>query len=291
MTNSVLAKVGFARILVATDFSDVSQRALEYAKSIARLHDSEIVLAHVSEPVNPVSPPEAEWFDNTAELQCADQQLEDQGAELRSQGLNARTASLVGVTSKEIIAASIRERSDLIVVGTHGKTGFERLLFGSDSEALLQNSDCAVLVVRSLAKPVSAGQWPPKEIVFASSLNPESAPAAVFASLLAEEYEASFTIFHIESAAQLKRNHGVLEFQEAFARIFPGKRVPNYSSYSPVAAWLFGPAIVEFAKKRHADLIVMGAERASSAVTHFAPSIVPLVAAEAPCPVLILHNR
>jgi nucleotide-binding universal stress UspA family protein len=290
MTSSVLAKVGFARILVPTDFSDISQRAIEYAKSIARLHSSEILLAHVSARVNPVSPPETEWFDAVAELQSADQQLEDMGAEFRSEGLNARTASLVGATSKEIIAAAIREKSDLIVVGTHGRTGLERLLFGSDAEALLRKSNCAVLVVGPLAQPVGARQWHPKDIVFASSLAPESATAAAYALLLADEHAASFTIFHIESSAPLKRNQGVLEFEEALAQLLPGKRVPHYSLHAPVAVDLVGPTIVDFARERRADLIVMGANAGSLATTHFLRGIVPLVAAEAPCPMLVLHK-
>jgi len=289
MTTSAPIKVEFARILIPTDFSDVSQRAVEYAKGIARLYDSEIVLAHVNTTVASVSPPEAEWFDDVAELQRVDEQLESQGAALRSEGFHARTVSLTGATAEEIILSAIRERSELIVMGTHGRAGMERLLIGSDAEALLRNSDCAVLVVGPFAKPAGPGSWHPKDVLCASSLDLDSVPTAACACMLADEHEATFIIFHVDGTAETKNNEGVLEFQEAFAQLFPGRPVPHYSLHTPVAVNMLGPTIVDWARARHSDLIVMGAKAGSLTTTHFPRGIAPFVAGEAPCPVLVLH--
>ncbi len=72
--------VTFERILVPTDFSETSQRALEYAKAIAKQDNSQLLLVHVSPPMNLITPPEAAWVD-VAELESAEEErLEQSGA-------------------------------------------------------------------------------------------------------------------------------------------------------------------------------------------------------------------
>jgi nucleotide-binding universal stress UspA family protein len=290
MRTNVLTKVGFARILVATDFSEISYRAFDYAKAVAKLHGSDLLLVHVTAPLNSAYVPEGEWFVESSEMRRAEQELEQQCADLRTDGLNAAAKTLVGATTEEIVEAAAGFKSDLIVVGTHGRKGFERLLFGSDAESLLRKSPCAVLIVGPNAKPSRPGQWDPERIVFATSLNPDAAPMAVFTALLAEQLSASFTIFHIENAAQFEQNYDVVEFQEAFSRLLPGKQLPHYSLHAPVSSEHFGSAIVDFAKRTEAGFIAMGAFKHGSALSHFSRGTVSVVAGEASCPVLVFPH-
>ena len=155
MTTLTRAKITFERILIPTDFSDASLRAVEYAKSIATQANSQLYLVKVNPLSNPITPPEAAWIDQTALLQQIQEQLEQSGAALRSEGFRATAISLTGALLDEIVSIVRKEKIDLIVLGTHGKKGLERLILGSDAEAVLRNVSCPVLTV---GPGVSSGQ-------------------------------------------------------------------------------------------------------------------------------------
>ena len=82
MTASAPPKVGFERILVPIDFTDISQRALDYAKSIARLNESTLFLVHANEAAHPITSPELVWFEQLTAQEPEEQQLKTQAAEL-----------------------------------------------------------------------------------------------------------------------------------------------------------------------------------------------------------------
>jgi nucleotide-binding universal stress UspA family protein len=147
-------RVTFERLLVPTDFSDVSERAVEYAKSIAKQYGSQFLLTHVSQPINPIAPPEAMWIDEQAIQQQIEDRLEQRGAELRSEGVQARTISATGLVDAELLSTASKEKVDLIVLGTQALTGLDRLLFGSDAEALLRRANCPVMVIGPKAQPI-----------------------------------------------------------------------------------------------------------------------------------------
>lgn len=165
MITSAPAKITFERILIPTDFSDVSQRAIEYGKSIAARYNAQILLTHVNQPVHSAAPT------SNAVQQATEQQLEQEGAELRSEGFHLRTISVTGTVREEVLSAVNREKADLIVLGTHGETGLERLLSGSDAEALLRNSPCPVFAIGPVTQAPSNLAWRPINIVCASDLS------------------------------------------------------------------------------------------------------------------------
>lgn len=285
------AKTQFKRILVPIDFTDVSQRAIDYGRSIARLHDASIVLAHVSEPVNPIAPPEVVWFDEFTATKKDEEQLESKGAELRSLGFRAETASLTGVLHEEIQATAIQQQSDLIVLGSHGRSGIARILFGSDAETVYRKADCPILVVGPNAPPVEERPWHPRDIVFATNLDPDTAPAAAYAYLLAKEHQATFTLFHVidnvQSSLDEERS---LKFDQALAELLPEHEKPVYSARTLIIGYRLGSTIVDFARERRSDLIILGAHPAAPASTHLPRGIAPEVISEAQCPVMILHS-
>jgi nucleotide-binding universal stress UspA family protein len=291
MASTVQSKIGFARILVATDFTDASQRAMDYASSIAKAHDSEMLVTHVSPQDNPILPPEASWFAEVTEPTRIHEKLEDLGAELRSEGLKARTLSLTGNPSDEIVLSAVREGCDLIVAGTHSRTGFERLIFGSDAEALMRDAYCPVLIVGPHVSPASSDAWSPKRVIYAGTLEPQSALVAAYASALADEHKASLTIFHAHSTAHSRRAREVRSFEDALSQLLPGKRIPHYALHPPVDSGKLGSAIVEYAKAKNFDLIVMGAKPGSFETPHFLRGIAAQVTANATCPVLFVHNH
>ncbi|WP_433964883.1 universal stress protein [Tunturiibacter gelidiferens] len=287
MITLVPKQLAFERILVPTDFSDVSQRALDYAKSVAQKCGSQILLAHVDQPINPITPPEREWIDRNASSQQVEQELEQQGAELRSEGFKARTISVPGAVQDAVLSTASREGADLIVLGTHSSAGVERLLSGSDAEEIFRNATCPVLVIGPVALPPSGFTWPPKHVVCASDLDPNTASVAAYSYMLAREYKATFTLLHVEDPTN--RRSDLQEFEKAYARALPDQPSPNIvlRTASPGD---FNFAIIDFLTVRNVDLLMMGAHTASSAATHFLRGIVPQVVADAPCPVMVLHK-
>jgi len=150
VTSPIPATITFERILIPTDFSDASQRALEYAESIARQYGSHLLLAHVNEPVNLITLPEDVWTDQRRVQEQIEQQLDQMGAELRSNGFQAETVSVTGLVASELLSLATKESADLIVVGTHGRSGVDRFLLGSEAELFRSRLNLHFLCINSL---------------------------------------------------------------------------------------------------------------------------------------------
>ncbi|HUY81141.1 MAG TPA: universal stress protein [Acidobacteriaceae bacterium] len=276
------------RILVPTDFSDVSQQALEYAKSIAKRYDSRLFLVHVTEPSNLITPPEAVWIDQQGIQERLEQRLEQAGAGLRSEGYWAEAFSITGAIRKELLTFINENKVDIIVLGTHSKAGFERFLLGSDAETILRKVTCPVVLVGPKVTRTPGQTWNPRNILCATTLDPQSAWIAAYAYQFARLYRADFTLLNIEDPSQPAADWAA--FENSFMDSLPGTAFLRRTLRTLVSDCAPGRAIVDVAEERNADLIVMGAHPAPARVTHFAAGTVPQVAAEAICPVMTLHE-
>src|SRR5579859_8219 len=280
--------VTFEHILVPTDFSDVSKRALEYAKTLAKQGNSELLLAHVSPAANLISTPEAAWIDAMEMEGLEEQELEERGSALRSEGYRARTISRVGPLCDELLSTIEQNNVDLIVLGTHGRTGVERLLLGSDAEALLRNAPCPVISIGPGVAENKTGDL--REVICATTLEPHSAELVAYAQKLALQHGAGLILLHVKDVVNETEVDWV-SFDEAFhyyAQETPGKSSWLRTSLRGAAP---GMRIVDLARQRGSDLIVMGARRASSTATHLSPGIAAKVLLEAPCPVMTLLQQ
>ena len=143
--------LSFRTILVPTDFSDVSRKALDYALPLARQHGAKIVLIHVVEPriypENILIPPAIEP-DNVALMKQARTSLE----KFRTQHIDADIPSeavvALGKPFVEITNDAKAAKADLIVMPTHGFTGLKKILIGSTAERVVSHATCPVLIVR-----------------------------------------------------------------------------------------------------------------------------------------------
>jgi len=141
-------------ILFPTDFSGCANYALPYAAAIARATGATIVCVHVVEPIVP-----AVGYTGLAEpMPIADitDQLEDSAerelprlAECEEcSGLNVEEVIVHGDAAAEIVRVADERKVDLIVISSHGRTGFGRMIFGSTAEAVVRHAGCPVLVVK-----------------------------------------------------------------------------------------------------------------------------------------------
>jgi universal stress protein A len=136
-----------SRILLATDFSRSSEQALGYAEELARRFGAELVVLHVDEALSTVPGSDLAETRRAA----ADGELQELAIELRAKDVPARALLRPGLASGEIVATAKAEHADLVVMGTHGRTGLAHALLGSVAERVLRTAPCPVLTVRAPA--------------------------------------------------------------------------------------------------------------------------------------------
>jgi nucleotide-binding universal stress UspA family protein len=156
------------RLVFATDFSECSQDALTHARYLATELRAEVGLVHVFERPFFIETGVShrlqlrhdvdQWIHEAKDE--AKQQLDSLANELRTQGLTVTVSMREGIPFVEILKAADELRADLVVVGTHGRTGLSHALIGSVAERVIERAPCAVLAVRpksfSSGKPASA---------------------------------------------------------------------------------------------------------------------------------------
>ena len=140
------------KILHPTDFSECAEKARAHATELALALGAEVILFHVSVE----TPLYAEGLMGMKEVReiydaqrkWAGETLEARAAEMRNAGVTARWEMAVGAPWEEIVRAAEKEGVDLIVMGTHGRRGLDRLLLGSVANKVIRTANCPVLTVR-----------------------------------------------------------------------------------------------------------------------------------------------
>lgn len=145
--------INIKKILCPVDFSDASRNALRYANEFAKAMNAKITALHVIQPqpiaadINvPYIPPEAEME------QSAKAELDALVKEIVSQGVLVEQVIAYGLPAEAINAQAEKEDADVIILGTHGRTGLSRLLMGSTAESVMRKAVRPVLVVKAREK-------------------------------------------------------------------------------------------------------------------------------------------
>jgi nucleotide-binding universal stress UspA family protein len=142
------------RILHATDFSPASRRAFATALTLARRNRAELLLVHVAATPAPLLEDaylSAESYRKALAggRRAAQKRLDAWCRRARQHGVRAAAVVLDGIAFQEIPRLAQRRRADLVVIGTHGRTGFRRLLMGSVARRVIGLTRCPVLTVPS----------------------------------------------------------------------------------------------------------------------------------------------
>ena len=139
------------RILYASDFSTASRRAFAEAVGLARRDRARLVVLHVMTPPSPFADgkPPASWSELEARARrAAERRLARLVAQAVRAGIRAGGRLVPGPPAESIVRQAKRERADLVVIGTHGRSGLGRLFMGSVAARVLQLAPCPVLTVR-----------------------------------------------------------------------------------------------------------------------------------------------
>jgi len=289
-------RVTLKHILFLTDFSEPSDCALQFACSVAREFGAEVHALHVLVPqVLPYTSPEA-----MAGIAAGEEAAACQMARVDSQlaGVNHETSLMRGSdvwTTVERAATACS--ADLIVLGTHGRTGAQKLLLGSVAEQVFRKSRVPVFTVGPLARSGLHGAARFRRVLCATDFSAEAAAAVPLALSVAQENQAKLVLLHViptksEREAPLQPAMSIADAMHQLLSLVP----PEAESWChPEPVVQYGPPaerILAEAQGRHADLIVLGVrspEKHAGLATHFSRSVAYHVVAHAPCPVLTVR--
>jgi nucleotide-binding universal stress UspA family protein len=288
-------RVTFRHILFATDFSAAANLALPYAAGLARSFGAKLYALHVKEPANYALPPEL-W--QPAQL-ADDREVQRLRDAVNRDFPEITPEVLEGEGGVWQALASVIETLpiDLVVVGTRGRTGVEKVLLGSQAEEVLRRATCPVLTVGPHAQPEDGKRGKIASILYATDFGFASLAAAPIAVSLAEEYQAKLTLLHVIENRDARRTAAPEEFGENSERhlraLVPGEAnfwcAPNFV----VEQGLPADKILEVARRTNADLIVLGVhkpEGVPGASTHLPIATVHHIVARAECPVLTVRG-
>jgi nucleotide-binding universal stress UspA family protein len=284
-------RVSLDRILIATDFSPASDRALEYALSLARHYGSHLIVAHIiTLDGYPLIAPDLA----AAREQKYRQEAKDAMAKL------VRSGRLIGVSHDILIEEGTlwpaiqrlieQYGVNLVVAGTKGMGRMQKVLLGSNAEQMFRQSGIPVLTVGPAvtSEPLYEAEF--NHILFPTDFGPGAEKEAAFALYLAQEHKSKLTVLHVLTGTkqtvglqmdliqrQMKElvpdTHG--EHCLVDYRVVPGKPVEE---------------ILRVRQDTQAGLIVMGAKKRTSLAGHVPHTTAFEVVSSAPCPVLTVRS-
>ena len=137
-------------ILFPTDFSTASDAALSHAEALAKSSGARLLIVHVEEPPLAYGGGELYYGIPEPDSERIVKMLED--VRPRDPAVPFTHRLTMGDPAGEIVRLATDERAEMIVLGTHGRTGMTRLLMGSVAEAIVRRAPCPVLVYREAAE-------------------------------------------------------------------------------------------------------------------------------------------
>jgi nucleotide-binding universal stress UspA family protein len=142
----------FDTILFATDFSEGSEHAFDYAFALAKTYDARLILVHViNEPVDlrGFYVPHISFEKLEKEIEAGAEKMMEKFCRSKIVDFsNYESVILTGIPYEEIIKKADEEKASLIVIGTHGRSGIDHILFGSTAERVVRKARCPVMTVR-----------------------------------------------------------------------------------------------------------------------------------------------
>jgi len=295
---AVGGRISLKNILYLTDFSEPSEAALPFAISVAREYGAKVHVFHVLIPTA--------YSYMTPELTEAALEAQE---EVARENMRKVESQLVGLPHESIIERGMgiwllleetikAQAIDLIVLGTHGRTGARKVLLGSVAEEIFRRSHVPVLTIGPAERSGVHRAAKFRRVLFATDFGAESLTAAPYAFSMAQENNAELILLHVMKEPETRPTQQAAEDAKSNALGRLREIVPATAELwcRPEGVVEFGnPAeqILKIAKERNADLIVLGIRDARGlmgAATHLERATAHKVVVHAPCPVLTVRD-
>jgi nucleotide-binding universal stress UspA family protein len=286
-------RITLKNILFATDFSQAADAAAPIAIQIARRYGAKVYGVHVNRSDDYTGVAPNAW---AAMAEAAEKETKEDAGRLNEQLQSIEHEVVIGEGNLwEVLSNVIQQKEiDMVVVGTRGRTGFGKTLLGSVAEQILRQSPCPVLTVGPHVNPWSDEYAKMREILFATDLSSDTPIAAPYAISLAQENQAHLVLLHViedPKAGDLVDSPEVVQVKERKLQQLVTEQAGLWCEPTYIVEQ--GPGaekILDVAKRRHTDLIVMGARPAKGLATHLNVGTVHKVVSQATCPVLTVRG-
>jgi len=284
--------LSLASVLVATDFSPVSDLALNYAAALARHYGAYLYLVHVVTEAHSASPAESERAAGEKMRRVAEQGIADILKSGRMRGVPHEVLLEEGNLWEVLERLINKHKISLVVVGTHGVRAVQGEFMGSTAEMIFRRAECPVLTVGPGIAGQASGEAEFRNILFATDFGWAAEQAAPYAFSFAREYGALLTLLHVMRPSEEYSESGLAMLQETTRYRLEQCLPPGIEQWcKPECVVKYGESaeeILQVARARKADLIVMGAGR-KHLVTHLPQTAAYTVAAGSQCPVLTVR--
>jgi nucleotide-binding universal stress UspA family protein len=297
--------IRFSRILCPVDFSPFARHALDHAAVLARWYEAELTVLHVSPSMPTMFAPEPGL--NAATLAPFDKESLRRDLNAFVGDLRVATGALQlvlrpGAAATEILRHAAETKADLVVLGTHGRTGFEHFMLGSVTEKVVRKALCPVLTVPSRAAGHSEGPLFGR-ILCGVDFSETSDQAVRYALSLAQEAKGRLTFLH---ALEWLPDRSLAEYPqfdlEQYRRSLISDARTRLEALVPEEArnWCEAAARVAYgkpyqeilraAKEEAADLIVAGTHGSGPLDRMLFGSTAQHLVRQATCPVLTIRQ-
>ena len=297
------------RILCPTDFSDASQRALDYAVALAKWYDARLTVLHVSAVRSAIAVgaasaalPPVYLTENERQQLLASMKQSVQGEVGSTVAVDVDVAE--GSAVAEILDKAAALPSDLIVLGTHGVSGFDRLLLGSVTDKVLRKAACPVLTVPPHMPdvvPTPSGLF--RRILCAVDFSACSMHALTYALSLAQEANAHLDVVTVSEhilgedvavspSPALQEYYATLqvEYRTRLAEAIPESARTFCTVDTRVTEGRAYKEILRLAEAEKVNLIVLGVHGRGAIDRWIFGSTTEQVVRHATCPVLTIRK-
>ncbi len=288
MATSTAIEVSLRNILVATDFSGASHQALRHAVFLASRTHSKVYLFHAVPPEDVIDNPGA--WDEASNLSYDEAERLKKYLFLESDHDQVQNELILREGDVwEAMLPVIKEASiDLVVIGTHARTGLQKLVLGSVAEKVFRHAPCPVLTVGPLSR-YPRERHRPWQVLHPTDFSALSEAALSYAGLFTRQTHARLALLHVLYPdaneqwvhASESRLRGMAQHERAF----------RFGVELLVRRGDPAEQIIEVGKETRADLIVMGVRRSSGLADHRMWPIAYTVVCGSQCPVLTVRTE
>jgi nucleotide-binding universal stress UspA family protein len=294
-------------ILCPIDFSEFSVRAYRHALSVAKHYGARLVAQHIVELSRY---PYADYGACEGDYAAFAQALRKGGEEQLREFLKNHTHDDVraefavhqGAAPDSILTFAQERKADLIVMGTHGRRGYDRLVLGSVTNRVMRKTPCPVLAICNPSRDSAETAAETDEqshahrlnrILFCTDFSENSALALNYAISATEEYDAELTLLHVveDSQNQAKSEEAIAKASEQLDKLIPRERSKTLKTKTKTAVRIGKPyqQIIQLALEAQIDLVAMGVRGRGALDLAVFGSTTYRVLQLGPCPVLAIH--
>ena len=290
-------------ILCPIDFSEFSIRAYQHALSLAEHYRARLVAHHIVELSHY---PYADYVASTGDYAEFCRALREGGRQKLQEFVKKHTDDEIqpelvineGTASDSILSLAQSRKADLIVMGTHGRRGFDRLVLGSVTDRVMRKAECPVVAISKLPPEHVASGEPRRHghhlnrIMFCTDFSTNSERALNYAISAREEYDAELTLLHVleEAPGPSKAKNAIATANAQLDKLIPAEKRKTLKFKTAVRTGKPYQQIIQLAEEAQIDLIAMGVSGRGAMDQAVFGSTTYRVIQLGPCPVLAVRT-